>query len=97
MVKEPTEDIKIPKNTINHVNTWNIQVDDQCDQYDQKIRQEIDLNFVHKNTIECPNYCLNLKANYLIIKENYSENTLRNIKKANKNKLREEKTCGPYY
>jgi hypothetical protein len=43
--------------------------------------------FVHKNTIECPNYCLNLKANYLIIKENYSENTLRNIKKANKNKL----------
>ena len=51
MVKEPTEDIKIPKNTINHVNTCNIQVDDQCDQYDQKIRQEIDLNFVHKNTM----------------------------------------------
>ena len=54
MVKEPNEDITIAKNTINHVNTWNIQVDDQChqcDQYDQKIRQEIDLNFVHKNTM----------------------------------------------
>jgi hypothetical protein len=36
------------KNTINHINTWNIQVDEQCD---QKIRQEIDLNFVHNNTM----------------------------------------------
>ena len=51
MVKEPNEDMKIPKNTINHVNTWNIQVDDQYDKYDQKIRQEIDLMFVQKDTM----------------------------------------------
>ena len=45
MVKEPNEAITIAKNTINHMNNWNIQVDDQ------KTRQEIDLKFVHKNKL----------------------------------------------
>ena len=42
------------KNTINHVNTWNIQIDDHCDQYDQydqKIRQDIDREFIQADTM----------------------------------------------
>ena len=39
------------KNTINHVNTWNIQIDDHCDQYDQKIRQYIDREFIQADTM----------------------------------------------
>jgi len=41
----------IDKNTINHVNTWNIQIDDCCDQYDLKIRQNIDSEFIQKDTM----------------------------------------------
>jgi hypothetical protein len=48
MVKETNEDIKIPKNTIKHVNIWNIQVDDQ---YDQKIRQDIYREFIQVDTM----------------------------------------------
>ena len=38
----------VDKNTINHVNTWNIHSDDQCD---QKIRQYIDIKFNDKDTM----------------------------------------------
>jgi hypothetical protein len=39
------------KNTINHVNTWSIHSDDQYDQYDQKIREDIDREFIHADTM----------------------------------------------
>lgn len=40
--------ISVDKNTIKHVNIWNIHSDDQ---YDQKIRQYIDIEFIEKNTM----------------------------------------------
>ena len=63
MVKEPYEDITIAKNTIiNHMNNWNIQVDDQ---YDEKIREEIDLTFIQKDTM-----LLDLrKSNYSLLEK----------------------------
>ena len=41
----------VDKNTINHVNIWNIQIDDHCDKYDQKIRQDINREFIQKDTM----------------------------------------------
>jgi len=62
MVKEPNEDITIAKNTINHMNNWNIQVDDQ---YDEKIREDIDLTFIQKDTM-----LLDLtKSNYSLVEK----------------------------
>ena len=41
----------VDKNTIKHVNIWNIHSDDQYDQYDQKIREDIDREFIHADTM----------------------------------------------
>ena len=38
----------VDKNTITHVNSWNIQIDDK---YDQKIRQDIDREFIQTGTM----------------------------------------------
>ena len=44
----------VDKNTITHVNSWNIHIDDKCDhcdKYDQKIRQDIDREFIQADTM----------------------------------------------
>jgi hypothetical protein len=54
MTTRQNDKIEGDKNTINHVNTWNIQIDDHCDQYDQydqKIRQDIDREFIQADTM----------------------------------------------
>ena len=38
----------VDKNTITHVNSWNIHIDDHCD---QKIRQDIDREFIQTGTM----------------------------------------------
>jgi hypothetical protein len=44
----------VDKNIITHVNSWNIHIDDKYDQYDkydQKIRQDIDREFIQTDTM----------------------------------------------
>jgi len=53
MNSKPKDEIEcdkttVDKHTLNHVNTWNIHSDDQCD---QKIRQYIDTKFNDKDTM----------------------------------------------